>query len=92
MATTEYDLMFDGAAEKAFPYLDEINNNETLEEHEMINALIDEFDMNLILAENLVSSWNSHTRNKKMADGLKEPHPAHKNRIKILNTVIKEIL
>jgi hypothetical protein len=95
MTTTEYDLAIDNASETAFPFLDVLDNTNEFTQIELKDALCDEFGYSDMLASRIHDAWEMRNRdifNKKLAEGLKEPHPAHAGRLKVLETVVKEIL
>jgi hypothetical protein len=54
-------------------------------------ALAEEFELSSYITDKLLDAWKDD-RNRQLAKAFKEPHPAHKNRMKILQTFIKEIL
>ena len=91
MATNETDIIVDKASETAFPFLDELDNTNEMNELDLKNALSDEYGYSLYLSDRIYNAWEDY-RNKKLLKGLKKPHPAHRNRIKVLETFIKEIL
>tara|TARA_R100001463_G_scaffold52620_2_gene103461 strand:- start:8563 stop:8850 length:288 start_codon:yes stop_codon:yes gene_type:complete len=95
MTTNEYDLMIDEASETAFPFLDDLNERNEMSDIELRDALCDEYKYSEMMASRIYDAWylrNTDRYNKKLADGLKEPHPAHKARMKVLETVVKELL
>jgi hypothetical protein len=95
MTTTEYDLAIDNASDTAFPFLDALNNDNEMSDIELKDALRDEYGYSDMLASRIHDAWeirNKDIHNEKLANGLKKPHPAHAGRLKILETVVKEIL
>jgi hypothetical protein len=95
MTTTEYDLAIDNASETAFPFLDTLGKTNDMSDVELKDALRDEFGYSDMLASRIHDAWemrNKYRYNTKLAEGLKDPHPLHEGRIKVLETVVKEIL
>jgi hypothetical protein len=91
MATNETDIIVDKASETAFSFLDELNDTNELNDSDLKIALSSEHGYSEYLTERIFDAWQDY-RNRKMLKGLKKPHPAHRNRIKVLETFIKEIL
>ena len=95
MTDLESDFIVDDIAEDAFPLLDELSQDIKLKKSDLKQALQDDFNLSNMFVERVYGAWElekESDRNKKMAESLKKPHPAHRNRIKVLETFIKEIL
>jgi 16S rRNA C967 or C1407 C5-methylase (RsmB/RsmF family) len=91
MSTNETDILIDNLSEDVFPFLTELNNTNEMDDSALQTALAEEFDLSGYIADKLLDAWKDN-RNRRLAKALKEPHPAHKHRIKTLQTFIKEIL
>ena len=91
MSTNETDILIDNLSEFACAYLYDLNNTNEMDDSALQTALAEEFDLSGYIADKLLDAWKDN-RNKRLASALKEPHPAHKHRIKTLQTFIKEIL
>ncbi len=95
MTTTEFDLMLDEASETAFPFLDVLDNTNEMTETELKDALCDEFGYSDMVASRIHDAWemrNKDRYNKKLAEGLKDPHPLHRSRMKVLEKIMKEVI
>ena len=95
MTMTEFDLLLDEISGEAFDLLDELSTDSTMTDIELRNCLVDDYNISEMMASRVYDAWhlrNKDRYNKKLADGLKEPHPAHKARMKVLETVVKELL
>ena len=95
MTTTEYDLIIDDASETAFPFLDVLDNTNEMSDIELKDALRDEFGYSDMVASRIHDAWemrNKDRYNKKLAEGLKDPHPLHRSRIKVLEKIMKEVI
>tara|TARA_R100000664_G_scaffold1672_5_gene4416 strand:- start:17803 stop:18090 length:288 start_codon:yes stop_codon:yes gene_type:complete len=89
------DDIMDDIAETAFDELYELSKDKTLTKKDLIIALMEDYNIDEFIAIQVYDAWDlekNRNRNIKMAEGLKEPHPAHKNRLKTLETFVKEIL
>ena len=95
MTTTEFDLMIDDASETAFPFLNTLNETNEMSDIELRDALCDEYGYSEMLASRILDAWdidNKRKHNIKLAEGLKDPHPIHESRMKVLETVMKDVL
>ncbi len=95
MTTTEFDLLLDEICDEAFDLLDELSMDNTMTDIELRNSLVDDYNISEMMASRVYGAWglrNKEKSNIALAEGLKEPHPAHKARLKVLETVVKEIL
>ena len=91
MSDTELDFIVDRACNNAFPLLDELDRTNEMEDIDLINALKDDFGYPDNLAERVFDAWQLK-KETKIIKVLKKPHPAHRGRMKILETFIKEVL
>ncbi len=95
MTTTELDLFLDEISNEAFDSLDELSKNSEMTDIDLRNSLIEDYDISEMMASKVYGAWelrNKDIYNKKLVNALKEPHPAHAGRMKVLETVVKEIL
>ena len=95
MTTTEFDLMLDEASETAFPFLDVLDNTNEMTEAELKDALCDEFGYSDMVASRIHDAWemrNKDRYNRKLAEGLKDPHPLHRSRMKVIEKIMKEVI
>tara|TARA_R110000787_G_scaffold16340_5_gene49678 strand:+ start:2246 stop:2521 length:276 start_codon:yes stop_codon:yes gene_type:complete len=91
MSTNETDILIDSLSEFAFAYLTDLSNTNEMNDSDLQIALTEEFELSGYIADKLLDAWKDD-RNKRLAKALKEPHPAHRHRMKTLQTFIKEIL
>ena len=91
MSTNETDILIDNLSEFVFAYLYDLNNTNEMDDSALQTALAEEFELSGYIADKLLDAWKDD-RNKRLAKALKEPHPAHRHRMKTLQTFIKEIL
>lgn len=91
MSTNETDILIDNLSEFAFAYLTDLSDTNEMNDSDLQIALTEEFELSGYIADKLLDAWKDN-RNKRLANALKEPHPAHKHRMKILKTFIQEIL
>ena len=95
MTTNEYDLIIDEIADEAFDLLNTLSTDKTMSDIELRNEICESFDISEMMATRVYGAWELQRKEKnntRLVNGLQEPHPAHKARIKALETVVKEIL
>ena len=95
MTTTEFDVLIDNASETAFPFLDTLDSTNEYSQLELKDALRDEFGYSDMVASRVFDAWDIDSKrrhNIRLAEGLKDPHPLHKSRMKVIETVMKDVL
>ena len=91
MATNETDILIDKLSETVFPYLTDLDYSNEMSTLDLQVALSEEYEINEYIAEKLVSAWE-YDRHKELVTKSKKISSPDAQRIKILQTFVKEVL